>query len=88
LASKKNARACASGVTFTGIGTATLKLTTTSNFTLPAISAPFAPLQQQMVMIDGLHIVTANRSGWVRTSPHFYISPEEIDRMIAELPTG
>jgi len=31
-------------------------------------------------------IVTANRSGWVRTSPHFYISPEEIDRMIAELP--
>lgn len=32
------------------------------------------------------HIVTANRSGWVRTSPHFYISPEEIDRMLAELP--
>jgi cysteine desulfurase / selenocysteine lyase len=31
-------------------------------------------------------IVTANRSGWVRTSPHFYISPEEIDRMIADLP--
>jgi selenocysteine lyase/cysteine desulfurase len=32
------------------------------------------------------HIVAATRSGWVRTSPHFYISPEEIDRMIAELP--
>ena len=32
------------------------------------------------------HIVMANRSGWVRTSPHFYISPEEIERMIAELP--
>ena len=31
-------------------------------------------------------IVTTNRSGWVRTSPHFYVSPEEIDRMIAELP--
>jgi len=31
-------------------------------------------------------IVAANRGGWVRTSPHFYISPEEIDRMIAELP--
>ncbi len=30
-------------------------------------------------------IVAANRSGWVRTSPHFYISPEEIDRVIAEL---
>jgi selenocysteine lyase/cysteine desulfurase len=31
-------------------------------------------------------IVAANRSGWVRTSPHFYISPEEIDRMIEALP--
>src|SRR5205085_7636532 len=31
-------------------------------------------------------IVAANRSGWVRTSPHFYVSPEEIDAMLAELP--
>ena len=31
-------------------------------------------------------IVTAARAGWVRTSPHFYISPEEIDRLIAALP--
>jgi len=30
-------------------------------------------------------IVTAPRNGWVRTSPHFYISPEDIDRMLAEL---
>ncbi len=30
-------------------------------------------------------IVTANRSGWVRTAPHFYISREEIDRMVEEL---
>lgn len=30
-------------------------------------------------------IVTAPRQGWVRTAPHFYIAPEEIDRMIAEL---
>jgi cysteine desulfurase / selenocysteine lyase len=28
-------------------------------------------------------IVAANRSGWVRTSPHFYISPEEIEEVIA-----
>jgi hypothetical protein len=35
---------------------------TTTNFTLPASSAPFAPLQSQMVMIDGLKIVTANRN--------------------------
>jgi selenocysteine lyase/cysteine desulfurase len=31
-------------------------------------------------------IVTAHRSGWVRASPHFYVSPEEIDRMVEELP--
>lgn len=30
-------------------------------------------------------IIAAPRQGWVRTSPHFYIAPEEIDRMIAEL---
>jgi selenocysteine lyase/cysteine desulfurase len=28
-------------------------------------------------------IVTANRSGWVRSSPHFYVSPEDIERLIA-----
>lgn len=31
-------------------------------------------------------ILAANRSGWVRTSPHFYISPEEIDQMVRALP--
>ena len=31
-------------------------------------------------------IVTAARAGWVRTSPHFYISPGDIDRMLDELP--
>src|ERR1039457_3735653 len=31
-------------------------------------------------------IAAAPRAGWVRTSPHFYISPEDIDRMLAELP--
>ena len=31
---------------------------TTTTFTLPANSAPFAPLQSKMVMIDGLNIVT------------------------------
>ena len=30
-------------------------------------------------------IVAAPRAGWVRTSPHFYISPEEIDRLIEAL---
>jgi cysteine desulfurase/selenocysteine lyase len=31
-------------------------------------------------------ISAAPRAGWVRTSPHFYISPEDIDRMLSELP--
>jgi cysteine desulfurase/selenocysteine lyase len=31
-------------------------------------------------------ISVAPRAGWVRTSPHFYISPAEIDRFLAELP--
>jgi selenocysteine lyase/cysteine desulfurase len=31
-------------------------------------------------------IIAAARAGWVRTSPHFYISPEEIDRLIETLP--
>jgi selenocysteine lyase/cysteine desulfurase len=31
-------------------------------------------------------IVAAPRAGWVRSSPHFYISPEDIDRMVEELP--
>jgi len=31
-------------------------------------------------------ISCAARAGWVRLSPHFYISPAEIDRMLGELP--
>jgi selenocysteine lyase/cysteine desulfurase len=31
-------------------------------------------------------ISCAPRAGWVRTSPHFYIAPAEIDRMLGELP--
>ena len=31
-------------------------------------------------------IIAAPRQGWVRMSPHFYISPEEIDRVIGALP--
>jgi hypothetical protein len=35
---------------------------TTTNYTLPLESAPFAPLQSQMVMVDGLNLVTATTS--------------------------
>jgi cysteine desulfurase / selenocysteine lyase len=30
-------------------------------------------------------IIGAPRQGWVRLSPHFYVSPEEIERMLDEL---
>lgn len=32
------------------------------------------------------NIIAAPRAGWIRTSPHFYISPAEIDRLIDALP--
>jgi selenocysteine lyase/cysteine desulfurase len=31
-------------------------------------------------------IIAAPRQGWVRFSPHFYISPQEIDRVVEALP--
>jgi len=31
-------------------------------------------------------IAAAPRAGWVRTSPHFYIAPADIDRVLEELP--
>jgi cysteine desulfurase/selenocysteine lyase len=31
-------------------------------------------------------IVVAPRGGWVRTSPHFYISPEDVERFLQALP--
>ncbi|HYP77893.1 MAG TPA: DUF1552 domain-containing protein [Polyangiaceae bacterium] len=34
---------------------------TSTSFTLPLESAPFAPLQNQMVMIDGLNLITASK---------------------------
>jgi selenocysteine lyase/cysteine desulfurase len=30
-------------------------------------------------------IVAASRQGWVRTSPHFYIAPEDVDRLLDAL---
>lgn len=36
--------------------------------------------------LKGRGIVAAPRQGWVRTSPHFYISPADIDTMLEALP--
>jgi cysteine desulfurase / selenocysteine lyase len=37
-------------------------------------------------MLADHRIVAAPRAGWVRTAPHFYIAPEDIDRLIDALP--
>jgi selenocysteine lyase/cysteine desulfurase len=31
-------------------------------------------------------IVLAARQGWIRASPHFYVSEEEVEQSLAELP--
>lgn len=36
--------------------------------------------------LAGRRIIAAQRHGWVRTSPHFYLSPDEIDRALEALP--
>ena len=43
-----------------------------------------APQVVAKLRSDG--IIAAPRAGWVRTSPHFYISPLEIDRLVDSLP--
>jgi selenocysteine lyase/cysteine desulfurase len=32
------------------------------------------------------NIIAAPRQGWVRTSPHFYVGPDGVDALLAELP--
>ncbi|MGD0501066.1 MAG: aminotransferase class V-fold PLP-dependent enzyme [Bryobacteraceae bacterium] len=44
------------------------------------------PAEQVVRTLRSRGIIAAPRNGWVRTSPHFYISPGEIDRMLVELP--
>jgi selenocysteine lyase/cysteine desulfurase len=36
--------------------------------------------------LKGRGIIAAPRQGWIRTSPHFYISPDDIDTMLEALP--
>jgi selenocysteine lyase/cysteine desulfurase len=51
------------------------------SFRKPGIAAP-----EVVRVLREQNIVAAPRAGWVRTSPHFYVSPEEIDRLIDALP--
>ncbi|MCX6625847.1 MAG: aminotransferase class V-fold PLP-dependent enzyme [Acidobacteria bacterium] len=42
--------------------------------------------RQVVRVLKDHQIAAAPRAGWVRVSPHFYISPEDIAKVIAELP--
>jgi selenocysteine lyase/cysteine desulfurase len=47
------------------------------------------PGTESSAIVAGLrakNIITAQRAGWVRASPHFYISPQEIEQMVESLP--
>jgi selenocysteine lyase/cysteine desulfurase len=51
-----------------------------------AIHKPGVDSRAVVQGLTGKGIVAAARQGWVRLSPHFYISPEEVDRVVAALP--
>jgi selenocysteine lyase/cysteine desulfurase len=42
--------------------------------------------RQVVARLKAAGIAAAPRAGWVRTAPHFYIAPAEIDRMLEVLP--
>ncbi len=42
--------------------------------------------RQIVSRLKAAKIAAAPRAGWVRTSPHFYISPDDIDHMLEALP--
>jgi selenocysteine lyase/cysteine desulfurase len=44
-------------------------------------------VEGQMIVrrLKDRHMIAAPRQGWVRFSPHFYITPEEVDRVISVL---
>jgi selenocysteine lyase/cysteine desulfurase len=47
---------------------------------------PGADAAEIVASLRALGIIAAPRAGWVRTSPHFYVSPDQIDRLIDALP--
>jgi selenocysteine lyase/cysteine desulfurase len=44
------------------------------------------PETEVLRVLKAAGVSAAARAGWVRTSPHFYISPEEIERFLSALP--
>jgi len=51
-----------------------------------ALHKPGMESRQLVRELKDRGVIAAPRQGWVRFSPHFYIGPEEIDRVVEELP--
>jgi selenocysteine lyase/cysteine desulfurase len=51
-----------------------------------AFQKPGVDSTEAVALLASHGIVAAPRSGWIRTSPHFYISDEEVEQLIAVLP--
>src|SRR5215831_2165194 len=47
---------------------------------------PGADCTEIVRLLRERHIIAAPRAGWIRTSPHFYLTPDQIDEMIDALP--
>jgi selenocysteine lyase/cysteine desulfurase len=51
-----------------------------------AVQKPGMDSRQVVNELKKKGVIAAPRQGWVRFSPHFYISPEDLDRVIEALP--
>jgi len=74
----------AAGLTAKGYETACPR-TPQSGAGIVSFRKPNVAAQQIAHTLKLRNIITAPRQGWVRVSPHFYISPNEIDRLLSEL---
>jgi cysteine desulfurase / selenocysteine lyase len=72
------------GVTALGFETLSAR-TTNTGAGIVSFRKPGVESQLIVRKLKDAGIVTAPRQGWVRAAPHFYIAPEEIDRMLAEI---
>jgi selenocysteine lyase/cysteine desulfurase len=51
-----------------------------------AVHKPGVDSRQVVRELKERGVIAAPRQGWVRFSPHFYISPEDIERVVEALP--
>lgn len=51
-----------------------------------SIRKPGHDAREVVKTLQAANVIVAPRAGWVRMSPHFYISPEDIDRTVEALP--